>query len=292
MCLETEPGSSFLIYAADIIANSITVTSGDKILTGGMVFSAGGFFADGDITVEKGIKAKFSSFTLQSTMADVILAAKVRVLLRTASILAAGDITFGEKVSLATGFGTDGDIDIVADGIVEMTRPKIKTNADGSAIVVIQGSNVLMHEGLSLRAKATASPQNVYITATSGDVTIDRLLLNTRFPTTISGTNVTIGVMQDGTVPRSRMSMYFFPIEILATDEIHIDNLRLRSPQNVRIETDGTTLNVLNSDFVGTTTLMPVFTVRANGAGSTCDLTGTEITKATLVTDCDTVIGP
>jgi hypothetical protein len=257
-----------------------------------MVFSAGGFFADGDITVEKGIKAKFSSFTLQSTMADVILAAKVRVLLRTASILAAGDITFGEKVSLATGFGTDGDIDIVADGIVEMTRPKIKTNADGSAIVVIQGSNVLMHEGLSLRAKATASPQNVYITATSGDVTIDRLLLNTRFPTTISGTNVTIGVMQDGTVPRSRMSMYFFPIEILATDEIHIDNLRLRSPQNVRIETDGTTLNVLNSDFVGTTTLMPVFTVRANGAGSTCDLTGTEITKATLVTDCDTVIGP
>jgi hypothetical protein len=82
------------------------------------------------------------------------------------------------------------------------------------------------------------------------------------------------------------------PIEVLATDEIHIDNLRLRSAGNVVIETDGTVADVLNSDLVGTRTNMPTFFVVANGVGSTCNVTGTQVSRATLVTDCDSVIGP
>jgi hypothetical protein len=233
--------------------------------------------------------------TLQSISGDVTIGARARIRSGGVDIQAGGNITLLDRATLILGIHKQpvgADLTMVAGNTVEMTRAKIKVDA-ASSTIVLQGSEILMHEMFSLRAVAQAGPQSVDITATSGDVTIDRLLLTTRFPTTISGTNVTIGVMHNGITARSRMSkQYFFPIEVLATDEIHIDNLLLRSSQNVRIETDGTTIEVLNSDFVGTTQLMPTFFVTANGAGSTCDLTGTEVTKATLVTNCDNVIGP
>jgi hypothetical protein len=291
-CLETNPGSSILIYSAKIEAFYPTFNSGDRILLGGTMQSAGTFTAEGDLLVEKGFNLKEEPHTLQSTNGNVTIGAKARIRSGGVSIQAAGDVSLLDRATLILGIHNQpvgADLTIDAGGAIQMTRAKIKIDAASSSIV-LKGSQIMMHDRLSLRAVAPFSPQNVDITATSGDVTIDRLILKTSFPTTISGTNVTIGVMQDGVTPRSSINQALVNVE--ATDVIHIDNLRLRSPSNGTFQTDGATIEVFNSDFVGTNQFMPTFFVTANAAGSTCDLTATEVAKATLVTNCDNVIGP
>lgn len=75
-----------------------------------------------------------------------------------------------------------------------------------------------------------------------------------------------------------------------ATGAIQMDNLRITGTRDVTIATTGTTVDILESSLRGGKGT-PTITISA-GPGSTCDLTGTMVKKATLVTSCDTVVGP
>jgi hypothetical protein len=80
-------------------------------------------------------------------------------------------------------------------------------------------------------------------------------------------------------------------MSIQATGAIQIDNLRLMTPVDVQIGSTGTQIDLLDSDLIGDLPSLPTFQVTASGAGSTRELTGTDVRKAMLVTTCDTVIG-
>jgi len=173
-----------------------------------------------------------------------------------------------------------------AAGDVDLDSAKITVKKAG---YTIDGANVILRGKTRLKAFAEfSSPSD--ITATAGDVTIDQLSLKGDRPVVISGTNVTIGVMENGKTPRSTLTQKNLTVDVLATDTIHIDNLALSSVGDVTIDTTGTTVDLLASKLKGKKAT-PTITVSA-GPGSTCDLTGTQVVGATLVTSCDTVIGP
>ena len=302
--LATPAGSSILFYAARVNTAGVFETmSGDRVLLGGKLL--GGAFANidsqGNIDLEADIKLPTNSSNLlavDTASGDLTVAPKTKFRSGSSDFHAPlGNVTFGAKSGVFAGRGSDVDISIVAGGNVDMTNTKIRTrtrSAGGSSVVEIIGANVTVHEKLNVKSNAEFDPRRIDITATAGDVTIDQLLVNTDTTVTIAGTNVTIGLPQSGKIRQSRivqkLDIPSVQGAIVATGAISVANLLLKSTDDFSFQTTGATIDVLSSKLQGRKAT-PTIDVTA-GPGSTCDLTGSSIKNAALVTSCDTVIGP
>ncbi len=299
--LATPVGSSVLFYSARVNGvHFFEVMSGEDILLGERVTGLRSTILDasGDIAVEKGVDLKGaltnSLVSLESTSGDITIGPKARF--RAAAVFAeaiSGNVVLLEKVKMTAKHSptTPAAVSLVASGDVTMENATFII--DGSSVEFkAEGANVFVVRKSKLRMKGKFSPTRADIIASSGDLIIDRITLKTDAPITFSGTNVTIGVENNGKTPRSKITQIRegVTVDILATGDIDIDNLALVSASDVLIDTSGTMLNFLDGLLKGKK-VVPTVTVSA-GAGSTCDLTGTTVKNATLVTACDTVIGP
>lgn len=285
----------------------LELVSGDEVLLGGKVVGLRALVtAESDVRLEGDVIlahqiTPFADAIVESLAGNVLIGPKIKIQVSRALLsAAAGGVTFFDRVVVrGRSAWSEGSVaEINASGTVELTSPKFSMIGE-FPVVSIRGGTVLIHKKASMKAsgpvKKFAGSSRVEIVATVGDVSIDRISVDTSTRFAISGTNVTIGVAQNGKVPRSKMINQGEPgtsglFNILATDSIQIRKLRLNSASDVRIDSSGTTVNVLESSFKGRQGT-PTFEVEG-GPGSTCDLTGTTVKKATLVTNCDTVIGP
>lgn len=300
--LETAPGSSILIYAARVVAQDFLTISGDRLLLGGRVDCAGTLsrhLAAGDIDIEKGGKATPSvspnpTFEVKSATGDIRVGPKSKFSAGKLVSLEAplGNITLEEGVRIsAKGGSSRTDLTVSAGGDVEMTRASLNAVGDTSSWIVIQGSNIRLSKRTTVKSRARTSPLVFRILAPGGDVDIERLAMSISPWLTIEGANVTIGIEQNGKIGRSRITTKSLrPVDIVATGAIAISRLALNASADVTIETTGTSIDILDSKLSGTAAT-PTIEVTA-GPGSTCDLTGTTVKSATLVTSCDTVVGP
>jgi len=290
--LATEAASSISFYGTRInTANRFETLSGDEVLIGGPVFGGVGVSTirgEGDVRLEGLFKlntggAFTSDLVLQSDSGDVIVGPKVSIKASDITMSApAGDVTLLKRVAIQA--KNSAIVSLSAGGDVTMTKPKFKSQQ-----LLVSGGDVTILEKGSLKSSL------IQIVAT-GSVVIDRFSVRSGAPgflspLAISGTKVTLGVEKNGHTPRSRIVYKGDQaIAISAAATIDIDNLVLKSNTDVKIETTGMTANLTGSKLVGVET-QPTFEVEG-GPGSTCDLTATVVTKATLTTSCDTVIGP
>ena len=300
--LETAPGSSILIYAARVLAQDFLTISGDRLLLGGRVDCAGTLsrhLAAGDVDIEKGGKATPSvspnpTFEVTSTTGDIRVGPKSKFSAGKLVSLEAplGNVVLEEGVRIsAKGGSSRTDLTVSAGGDVEMTRASLNVIGDTSSWIVIQGSNIRLSKRTTVKSRARTSPLVFRILAPGGDVNIERLGMSISPWLTVEGANVTIGIEQNGRVGKSRITTKSLrPVDVVATGAIAINRLALNASADVRIETTGTTIDILDSKLSGKGAT-PTIEVTA-GPGSTCDLTGTTVKNATLVTNCDTVVGP
>lgn len=300
--LATPSGSSILFYGQTLRLGpfgDLQVVSGDAVLLDGKVLGAGllNLVADGDVEFAGLFKQTTASgsATLESLTGNIIVDQKSSFKTHAAFIRAvAGDVTFEDRVVIKAVGGVDSLLYIEAAGNVELTRAKLTSDAANTGIgeVRITGANVSLFERTKIKARGEFNPSEVEIAAASGDIVIDQLSLNTNTPISISGDNVIIGTPKNGKVPPSRVTAKTAGVsfDIGASDAIDVSSLVLTTSTNVAIETTGASLNILNCNLKGKST-NPSITV-SGGAGSTCDLTGTAVVKATVVTNCDTIVGP
>ena len=299
--LGTPPGSSILLYSARVDASLgwFEVASGADLLVGGLVSggAAGALLAIGDVVLRSGVvvaKGQTGHFRLESSAGSVTIGPKARLRVQRATILADGDVTFLDKVRLSAGVNLGGaspDVRIGAVGDVKMTRPRIVSiNKKSSGVISIAGANVVFHDKATIKGLAGFGPRRVEIIATAGDVTADRLSIVSGVSVEISATNIVIGTATNGASRPSKITERDFHVELAATDTIQVSNIRLTSKGNVSINTTGTIIDVWASQLRGRKGT-PTITISA-GPGSTCDLTGTVVKRATLVTSCDSVVGP
>lgn len=290
--LATDTGSSVWFFGTEMKpTNRLQIMSGDQILIGGPLLGGSGIsamVAAGDIYLEGrvklDIKSNPSAISLRSTSGNVTISPKVSMKVTDVTLTAdVGDVVLGEKVVIDA--KRDANITIMAGGIVDLTKAKFRSN-----IVRLFGEDVILRDKTSFRTK------ELMISADE-DVSIERLSATAGAspgfiaPLSIRGTNVKIGVDDNGRVPRSTITYRGTQdVEIEASDTIDLDTLVLKSQTDVFIKTTGTTANLTNSKLVGIKS-QPTFEV-SGGAGSTCDVTRTFVKKGTLVTSCDTVAGP
>ncbi len=249
-----------------------------------------------DITLGRGILMGTKSnppVEIATTGGDITVESKARFRSSSFSLAAAGNITLRDSVAIKA--IPDGLIDITATGNLELTRPKMTAKADqDSGRISLEGANVTIHDKAKFVAKSKeTSTTLLQVLANSGDVSIDRIIATTEMHTTISGTNVAIGLPDgNGVIRTSRISQKqpAASVNISATDLISIEQLKLTTATDVAVTTAG-----IAAEFLGGTVKgikgTHIFSVAA-GAGSTCDLTGTTVKSATVQTACDTVIGP
>lgn len=290
--LETVPGSSVLFYGTRVlVSNAFNVISGDEALIGGRVFTGStnsSVEAENNVYVEDRIQidtgAGISDLLLRSLSGDVVVGPKATIKASDVTFEAlAGNVTLLERVAIQT--KNSAVVTMEAGGTVEMSKPKIKAN-----IMELDAADI------SILEKATFKTNFTIFDANPGDVVVERMSINAGdkgflAPLVIFGTNVTIGVSAGGKTPRSVINYRGDQdVFIEAVDTIDIDSLVLKCRTGVSIDTLGATVHVQNSKLIGVKN-SPTFQVSA-GPGSTCDLTGTTVKGATLVTSCDTVVGP
>lgn len=286
--LETLPGSSILFYEARIsVSASFDTISGADLLLGGSKIDGSAsqsHSAEADVHLEGRVQLSTfgtPTFSLGASNGSIVLGEKARIKTRGDTVLSAptGGITLSKGVVLQS----EGVVQIDAGGIIEMTRP-----------TVIAGILSLNASDVSIFEKGTLNTPFVVIDADPGDVEIERVTIKAGLqgflaPLVISGTNVTIGIPQNG---RTRTSKIKYngdqEVFIEASDTIDIDELVFQSRTDVNIDTTGLTADLTNSKLVGIKN-HPTFELTAP-AGSTCDITGTFVKKADLVADCETVI--
>lgn len=287
IALATPAGSSILFYDTRIVAEFFETMSGADLLQEGSVLGGVDHLAAGDIVIEGKIVSNQLGVLVESTSGNITIGPKTRLLVGVAVISAPlGDVTFEKNSSVRA---KDSFVTIAAGGTVDMTRAKLQNkSSDSNSVTTIDAGEVILRERFSIKSGSKFGSSDVRISATAGDVTIDRLKISTNVPVLISGTNVSIGVPQNGKIPKSQLAQKDAPLEILASDTVDIRRLTLKTQDDAEISTTGTVVHLLDSSLVGKTS--PTITV-AGGAGSTCDLTGTTVKKATLVTNCDTVVG-
>ena len=301
--IETLPGSSILLYEARITARRFHTISGAALLLGGRVDGAGLSIhvAEGDIEIVEGAKLSKAStinrsFAATSVSGNVVVDAKARFVAGAAAafVAAGGDVLFGDNVKIKLRDATSTDILIDALGAVTLPRFGLdlvgnQNGTNSSSEVEILGASISMPGRVKIKTKPGNSPATVEILASSGDVTIEQLVASTTAEIDISGANVSIGTIAAG----SKAVIKKFPqeIDIQATEDVAIERLKIRARADVRIEAGGTSLDFKSSDVAGVGGAVPTVDI-IGGAGSVCDLTGTTIKNATLVTSCDTVFGP
>ena len=286
---QTPPGSSILIYGATLDTDgSFETISGGRLLLDGWIRGLWELTLNAEddidlstslrrIRIPGGVGAHLIDVDVESQNGDIRVAPGVRfpLGLGNAEFLApAGDITFGEKVKFKAADSSTpyGNVAVVAGGHVEMNAPRL------------QGKPHLRVTASSIEVKGKGVFGVTVLTATDGEVTIERA--RARSALTIAGDHVTIGTAPDGEVKQSRISS----LRITAGGPVRLENLNLRF---IDAETTGTSFDVRDSKLSGRSKKDPrEMTISALGAGSTCDITGTEILKAILTTNCDTVIGP
>jgi len=302
--LATPAGSDVLFYAATVDAVNFEVMSGGEILLGNTIFCdrTTDLDAQGDIAIERGLDFRdaFAGWALfvESVAGDVSVGPKARFLdAGTISLMAAGgDISLLSKTRMVLGTAdklSEADLTIEASGDVVLESPAVRARGGSHSEISITGANVTLLGKGKVKQSSMFSPFRFDMIATAGDLLIEKLKLTTDVPVTLSGTNVTIGVPKNGKTPKSKIVERRAsnpPVNIVATDTITLDNVDIASSGDVTIDSSGTTVNVLNGQLKGRKAT-PTITVSA-GAGSTCDLSGTLVKSATLVTACDTVIGP
>ena len=298
--LATLPGSDILFYRAKVVGvRAFHLDSGRDLLLGGLVngesFSASDTVLEAvdDITIEKGIlltnKANLE-VDVTSSSGSVTIGPKAKFKSATLIVSAFGDVTLGEGVAVKVIFNAD--IEFMAGGDLELTRPKLTSNGSTATIALI-GSNVTIHDKAKLVTKPVALGR-LEIDATSGDVEIDRLIASVATDVEISGQNVAIGLPDtNGVVRQSRLAHKspFSMTDITATGVVSLSRLQLLGSADATIDTTGATLGFTDSTIKGVKGGAPTVTI-STGAASTCDLTGTTLKNATLVTNCDNVVGP
>ncbi len=291
--LATLPGSSILLYGARIdTSGTFGLISGGDALVGGRVFTGGAISssvdANGDVVVENryrvGSGSQTSNLLLSSTSGDVVVGPRAALSASDVSFIApSGNVTLRNGVSVQA--KNSAVVSIDAGGSIEMTRPRVKANA-----LLLVGADISILEKGTLKAAVAA------LHAAPGDVVIERVSVvagekGAIAPLTMSGTNITIGVPQAGKTPRSKLTYRGDQdVVIAATGVVDVANVVLKSRTDVDVSTAAGTLEVTGSKLIGIGAA-PTVTISA-GPGSTCDLTGTVVKKATLVTSCDTVVGP
>ena len=297
--LKTAVGSSILFYAAKIQGvRWVELISGERVLLGGQVSASSDVdvSAEDDVLVEKGMSLDFSSgggsLVAESTGGDVIIGRKAKFRAAAATFSSVGGSVHAEQAVLKLLFA--GELSIFAGQDVVLVRPRVTAKASlGVADISIQGQSVTIEDKAKITMTTAGGLPDLAITATSGDVEIERLIASVDAGVTISGANVSIGLPDgDGVVRPSRIAQKnrVLPIGISAADTLAIDSLRATVTDDVHLTTFGQAANVIKSTFKGKKAT-PTVTVSA-GAGSTCDLTGTTVKSATLVTSCDNVVGP
>lgn len=304
--LATPAGSSVLIYAARFNdVHELEIVSGEDILFGGDVEPRRFVVlrAANDVLVEGDIDQRDSQvnggLVLESSSGDVRIGPKSR--LRAAGIFAdalAGEIHVLEKSKLIGQWQSQpsfGSVSLVATGNLLIENATIVAIGRQSIVDLI-GATVTVADRLKVKQRGQNAPLRFNVAALAGDVAVDRLVLNTEAPITFSGENVTIGAMKNGKIPRSKI-LFNFPtpvtgdgVAITATGAVDLSRLSLITRDDAVIETTSTSLNFIGGTIKGKKAT-PTVNVSA-GPASTCDLTGTVVKKATLVTSCDAVVGP
>lgn len=239
------------------------------------------------------------AFLVESTTGDIRVRAKARFSAGSGAVFRApsGSITFDDGVRVRLRDGTQAIVIAEALGAIHLERAGFDIQSAGklASRLEILGGSVSLAGKTKIEILGSAGPHRVDIRASAGDVVLGRPLFTSTAPITLSGHNVAIGVEENGNLSTSRITFKdqtgVGVLEVVASGQLDVRNLRLRTAAatSSSFEGSGTEVNVRESDLIGTGAT--TFEV-SGGAGSTCDLTGTTVRKASLVVACESVEGP
>ena len=279
---ETAPGGSIEFYLSRLDLRSGTVSSGERLVLATKIRNRQHGFAwiaDQDIVID-GVYdgARVGDAVMESVNGDVVLEAgsKIRGTSRTEIRTQNGGEIRAEGARFQSTLGTDllssGDLVLDSSAISPTQR------------ILLRGSTVSISGKTKLK-----SDRETTIEALAGDVSIERL--NARAVAfAATGTNVTVGLPDSSGKLRPSKITAPNQLDIIATAAITLRRLRTKVEDEVVLESSGTQIDALDCQFRGTGGGSTVELIA--GAGSVCDLTGTRVLGATLITTCDTVVGP
>lgn len=287
----TAPGSDILIYGAKLSNRPLPVISGDDLR----------FHAGRDLLIEKRIASSTRPFRIVAQAernvtwnsgaravgviqidafgGDVALGPRTSWRGQFFRVLAGGNVTLGDKVRVTTATGAGALTTwIRASGRVDMTRPRIKSDQ-----IVVASEGLAIHLGGTLRT--TGYPYDVRLEAGTGDVEIDAVSVSV-LDFAVSGARIELGQ-----VGARKSKLKGEDLSFDSASSIAIANVDLKGigDSSVLVTTPGApvalTESRVSSKGAGEMTI-------STGGGSTCDLTGTQLSSTTLSHDCGVVIGP
>ena len=284
----TEEDGDVLLFAARLAAR-IQIESGGRLHLGG---GADGdeivtLSARDDVSILRKMQAKEKGFgvasvTIESTSGGFELGSRGRLICEgSCSVAAAGDIVLAERSSINA---KDGFLRLDAGGWVFTDGTTIR----GAGPVDIVGAGLTSAGRLALQSGVNSIQVDAGI---GGPILIDQLKAKAQSHRTIgfTGGTIEIGRPVDGKI---RTSTVKGPasFDIDASGPIRVERTQILKAQSIDFTTGATEARFVAGRVIGSSASPSTMTMTA-GAGSTCDITGS-LFKATLVTNCDTVIGP
>lgn len=279
---ETAPGGSIEFYLSRLDLRIGTVSSGGRLVLATKIRNRQHGFAwiaDQDILID-GVYdgARVGDAVMESVNGDVVLEAgsKIRGTSRTEIRTQNGGEIRAEGARFQSSQGTD----LLASGDVILESSAISPTKR----ILIRGANVSISGKTKLK-----SDRETTLEALAGDVSIERL--NARAVAfAATGTNVTVGLPDSSGKLRPSKITAPLQLDIIAGAAITLRRLRTKVENEVVLQSSGTQIDALDCQFRGTDIGSSVELI--GGAGSVCDLTGTKVLGTTLITACDTVVGP
>lgn len=307
---ETAVGGDVLLYRATILTeegDNVVIDSGGILYLGGLLKLGGqvspgagdlALTAVGDVTLQVGAKSAgaasgFADAVVTSTDGDVVLGPKAKLLLgdSTFTTTNGGDVVLGEKVKAdfrISSFPAESGR-FSASGDLITTDARFVLSEVGT--LELQGANVL----LGGRTKIKTGKHVDIAASAGGEVRIDALVAAFGGAFTVDAGDVAIGLPDaKGKVRGSKVKADQDEpgqLTIVASGEIELDRVKVTKVGTIDVQTAGTTIRFVEGK-VQETPLFPGTTTLSAGPGSTCDVTDSKFKNSTLITNCDTVVGP